>query len=255
MQARVFCKMESIFSLHYPRYTFLFHQKWNFKNDPRARTEKVDCQSTFCDSSRSRTFLQWHVDQGDRIAPNDNQPQNCSSKEWYWDFGHALRRNLCCFMLKFSNGDGATYEKRACPNFSCVKITIIGLCGGGGCLDQNLPRTRLRRDWPFNHHFHVANVSWVLGTKSRTLRRCCEPVVRQALTQCFEHPVVAIIKCLKINYMYRYFGPGFLRCWMVSKAQTSIWLYEVSLLHYSDTFVASVSIHDKTWWERKSRVQ
>ena len=49
--------------------------------------------------------------------------------ECYWDFGHALRRSLCSFMLKFSRGDGATYEKSACHYFSCVRITIIGLCG------------------------------------------------------------------------------------------------------------------------------
>ena len=123
------CEMESIFSLNSPRHTCPFHHKWHFKNALSAQIEKVDCQSDFCDASRSEAFLQRHVDPGDRIAPNDNQPQNCSSKECYWDFGHAQRRHMYSFMLKFRSGDGATYEKSACHYFSFVRITIVALCG------------------------------------------------------------------------------------------------------------------------------
>ena len=44
--------------------------------------------------------------------------------------------------------------------------------------------------------------------------------------------------------------PGFLPCWRV---QNSISQYEVGLLHYFDTFTASVSIHDQTLWRHRSK--
>ena len=37
--------------------------------------------------------------------------------------------------------------------YQYIRFTIIMGCAGGEdlCLDQNLPRTRQRRDWPFSH--------------------------------------------------------------------------------------------------------
>ena len=82
-----------------------------------------------------------------------------------------------------------------------------------GCLDQTCPERDCGATGLSVIIFsHVANVYWVLGKKSRMLRRCCEPVVCQALTQCFEHPEMANKKRMKFNYMYMYFSPGFLRC-------------------------------------------
>ena len=147
-------------------------------------------------------------------------------------------------MLNFSSGNGATDEKNCVSSFFVCQDynnwAVREDASTKTCPERDCGATSISIIFS-----HVTNVYWVLGTKSRTLWRCCEPVVRQVLTQCFEHPEIANKKCVKFSH-YMYFSPGFLRRWRVSTAQTSISQYEVGRLHYSDTFVVSVYIHDKT---------
>ena len=102
-------------------------------------------------------------------------------------------------------------------------------------LNQNLPRTRTRRDWPFSYFSRIANVYWVLGTKSCTLRRRCEPVVFS--------PAVSISSTLKLHMkickvqLFQSWLSSVLRVFTVQNATSQ---YEVGLLHYSDTFVVSM---------------
>ena len=59
--------------------------------------------------------------------------------------------------------------------FLCVRITIIGLCGRGGLMPRPKPAQNANAARPaFQSFSHVANVYWVLGTKSRTLQIGCE---------------------------------------------------------------------------------
>ena len=55
-------------------------------------------------------------------------------------------------MPNFSRGEEVTDEKRAYHFFGVSELQLLGWAGGEDlCLDQNLPRTRTRRDQPFNH--------------------------------------------------------------------------------------------------------
>ena len=63
------------------------------------------------------------------------------------------------------------------------------------CLHENLPRMRLRRDWPALNHFQSRHQCVLVpGTKSCTLWRGCEPVIWQVLSHCFhfEHPGIKL---------------------------------------------------------------
>ena len=55
-------------------------------------------------------------------------------------------------MLNFSSGEEATDEKNAYHSFGVSGLQELGCAGGEDlCLNQNLPRMRLRRDCCFNH--------------------------------------------------------------------------------------------------------
>ena len=81
-------------------------------------------------------------------------------------------------MLNFSSGEEATNEENAfhclvCQDYHNWVVREGRICTSTKtCPERDCSTTDLSIIFS-----HVANVCWVLGTKSHTLRRGCEPVV------------------------------------------------------------------------------
>ena len=109
-----------------------------------------------------------------------------------------------------------------------VKATVIVLCKGvDSCLDRNLPRTWKRHNSISIILNLVANHCWVLGTKSCTLWRSCEPVVWQVLTHFFHfgHSENALNILFKIRLV-----PCCFYFWLKCKNGSQ---HDIDFLHYS----------------------
>ena len=106
-----------------------------------------------------------------------------------WDFVHALRLFLCTgsYILNFSGVKEPQMKKMSITFLVCQDYNNRVVREGRTCAST---KTCPGLSIIFSH---VANVYWVLGTKSGTLRRGCEPVLWQVLTRCFhfEHPEIA----------------------------------------------------------------
>ena len=92
---------------------------------------------------------------------------------------YAQRHCLCSYVLNFSNHEEATNEKcvslfLVCQNYNNWVVREGRICASTKTCPERERDTVTGLSIIFSH---VANVYWVLGTKSCTLRRGCEPVV------------------------------------------------------------------------------
>ena len=169
---------------------------------------------------------------------------------WFlWDCMFALRHCLCSYILNLTVVR-KPQMKNCVSFFFLVCQKLFGLCGRGGFVPRPKPAQNMNaaRDWAFNHF--QSRGQCVLGARHEILYVAKRLWACRLTSSHSLFPFWAPWNCT--NIFDKNTSSSVLLFFLVEESKrfkNTISQHLVGLLHYSDTFVLSVFIHDQTlWW-------